>query len=97
MTIQGAVNSLYQIAVTEGKATSTKRLDSLAQFCIAELAKRGLEGAVAEAKLPGGGREKSWDVAWTLTAGFMAPRGGSCSSVASRGSRIDSRHLGASG
>ena len=66
MTIQDAVNSLYQIAVTEGKATSTKRLDSLARFCIEQLAKRGLEGAVAEAKLPGGGREKSWDVAWTL-------------------------------
>ena len=66
MTIQDAVNSLYQIAVTEGKATSTKRLDSLARFCIEELAKRGLEEAVAEAKLPGGGREKSWDVAWTL-------------------------------
>ncbi len=66
MTIQDAVSSLHQIAVTEGKATSTKRLDSLARFCIAELAKRGLEGAVAEAKLPGGGREKSWDVAWML-------------------------------
>ena len=55
MTIQDAVNSLYQIAVAEGKATSTKRLDSLARFCIAELAKRGLEGAVAEAKRLGRG------------------------------------------
>ena len=66
MTIQDAVDSLYLIAVTEGKATSTKRLDDLARYCIAELAKRGLDGAVMEAKLPGGGREKSWDVAWSM-------------------------------
>ncbi len=66
MTIQDAVDSLYRIAVTEGKATSPKRLDDLARYCIAELAKRGLDGAVMEAKLPGGGREKSWDVAWSM-------------------------------
>ena len=68
MTLQNAVDSLYRIAVAQGKATSTKRLDALAQYCIGELEKRGLEGAVAEAKLPGGGREKSWDVAWHLDA-----------------------------
>ena len=66
MTLQQAVDSLYQIAVVEGKSTSTKRLDGLARFCIAELATRGLSGAVTEARLPGGGREKSWDVAWSL-------------------------------
>ena len=66
MTLQDAVDSLYRIAVVEGKSTSTKRLDGLARFCIEELAKRGLGGAVTEAKLPGGGREKSWDVAWSM-------------------------------
>ncbi|MDE2654094.1 MAG: hypothetical protein OXI71_09800 [Gemmatimonadota bacterium] len=66
MTLQEAVDHLYQIAVVEGKATSTKRLDGLAQFCVAELARRGLDGAVTETKLPGGGREKSWDVAWSM-------------------------------
>ena len=66
MTLQDAVDSLYSIAVVEGKATSTKRLEGLAQFCIEELVKRGLDGAVTEAKLPGGGREKSWDVAWKM-------------------------------
>lgn len=66
MTIQDAVDSLYRIAVTEGKATSSRRLDGLARFCVGELAGRGLQGAVTEAKLPGGGREKSWDVAWRL-------------------------------
>ena len=66
MTLQDAVDSLYRIAVTEGKATSTKRLDGLARFCVTELASRGLHDAVTEAKLPGGGREKSWDVAWRM-------------------------------
>ncbi len=59
MKLQEAVDYLYQIAVVEGKATSTKRLDGLAQFCVSELARRGLDGAVTEAKLPGGGRAKS--------------------------------------
>lgn len=49
-----AVDSLYRIAVTEGKATSTRRLDGLARFCVAELASRGLHDAVTEAKLPAG-------------------------------------------
>lgn len=66
MTLQDAVDSLYRIAVVEGKATSTRRLDDLARFCMAELSARGLPEAVTEAKLPGGGREKSWDVAWHL-------------------------------
>ena len=66
MNLQDAVDHLYQIAVVEGKATSTKRLDGLAQFCVAELASRGLDGAITETKLPGGGREKSWDVAWSM-------------------------------
>ena len=66
MTLQDAVDSLYRIAVVEGKATSTKRLDGLAEFCVAELGTRGLVDAVTEVKLPGGGREKSWDVAWSL-------------------------------
>ena len=66
MTLQEAVESLYRIAILERKPTSTKRLDGLARLCIAELAKRRLTGAVTEAKLPGGGREKAWDVAWNM-------------------------------
>ena len=46
--------------------TSTRRLKGLAQFRIKELASRGLQGAVTEAKLPGGGRKKSWDVARSM-------------------------------
>ena len=66
MSLQDAVNTLYRIAVVQGRTTSTKRLDGLAGFCVRELAVRGLRGAVTEAKLPGGGREKSWDVAWSM-------------------------------
>ncbi len=70
LTIQDAVDSLYEKAVVEAKATSTKRLDGLAGFCIRELAKRGLVGAVTEAKIPGGGRSKVWDVAWNLNSKY---------------------------
>ncbi len=41
-------------------------MDGLARFCVAELASRGLHHAVTEVTLPGGGREKSWDVAWRM-------------------------------
>jgi hypothetical protein len=64
ISLQEAVESLYRIAVTEAKTTSTIRLQSLARYCIQELSARGLAGAEAEVVLPGGGREKQWDVAW---------------------------------
>ena len=64
MTLQDAVDSLYRIAVVEGKSTSTKRLEGLARFCVDELERRGLTGAEQEVTLPGGARPKSWDVSW---------------------------------
>ena len=64
ITDQDAVNDLYRIAVTERKATSTARLDVLADFCVQELMSRGLKGVEKEASIPGAGREKQWDVAW---------------------------------
>ena len=64
ITAQDAVDHLYRIAVTENKATSTARLDTLAEFCVQELARRGLRGAEQEASIPGAGRRKRWDVAW---------------------------------
>lgn len=66
MTLNEAIDSLYEIAVTQGKATSTIRLQGLADYCVQELARRGLEGAETDATIPGGGREKQWDVAWKL-------------------------------
>ena len=63
-SLEGAIRDLYRIAVEEEKATSTKRLSILAQTCIQGLAARGLHGAEAEVTIPGGGRDKDWDVAW---------------------------------
>lgn len=40
-------------------------LAALASFCVDQLAQRGLAGAQTELSLEGGGRSKSWDVAWT--------------------------------
>ena len=64
ITAQAAVDRLYRIAVTQGKATSTARLEVLADFCVQELHHRGLKGVEKEAAVPGAGREKRWDVAW---------------------------------
>ena len=64
ITAQQAVEHLYRVAVTENKATSTARLDTLAEFCVQELSRRGLLGVEKEASIPGAGREKRWDVAW---------------------------------
>ena len=63
ITAQDAVDALYRIAVTEEKATSTARLDVLADFCVQELTCRGLKDVEKEASIPGAGREKKWDVA----------------------------------
>ena len=61
---QDAVDDLYRIAVTEEKATSTSRLDVLADYCVQELTRRGLTDVEKEAAIPGAVREKKWDVAW---------------------------------
>ncbi len=65
ISLQSAVDWLYRIAVTEVKTTSTIRLQSLANFCIQQLAIRGLPDAKAEVQIPGGGRPKQWDVSWS--------------------------------
>ncbi len=64
ITAQEAVDDLYRIAVTEESSTSTARLDLLADFCVQEVNRRGLKDVEKEATIPGGGREKKWDVAW---------------------------------
>ena len=58
MTLTEAIDSLYNIAVIQGKATSTIRLQGLADYCVQELARRGLQDAETEVTIPGGGREK---------------------------------------
>lgn len=64
ISAQDAVDDLYRIAVTERKATSTARLDVLADYCVQELELRGLNDVEKEASIPGAGRAKRWDVAW---------------------------------
>ncbi len=64
ISIQKAIDDLYRIAVAEDKATSTTRLETLADFCVQELVRRGLQGVEKEASIPGAGRNKKWDVAW---------------------------------
>jgi hypothetical protein len=64
VTLSATITALHDIAVVQGKTTSTARLKLLAEFCRQELASRGLEGAEIEAEIAGGGRSKEWDVAW---------------------------------
>lgn len=64
VSMQDAINALFNTAVTGGKRTSTTRLDVLAEFCVQELEKRGLLNAETEVNVPGAGRTKQWDVAW---------------------------------
>ena len=66
ISIQDAVDSLYRIAVAEGKRQSPNRLGVLADMCIEELDQRGITGAAKELRVPGIGRTKTWDVAWPL-------------------------------
>ena len=65
ISIQDAIDDLFRIAVAEDKATSTTRLETLADYCVQELVRRGLRGVEKEASIPGAGRDKKWDVAWS--------------------------------
>ena len=65
ITLRHAVESLYQISVIENKASSTKRLERLADLCIQELGAREVKDARKEVAIPGIGRDKQWDIAWT--------------------------------
>ena len=70
LTLTDAIGDLYKLAVSQEKTQSPARLSMLADFCIQELGKRGLHGAVAEQNLPGAGRTKNWDVAWEYDGKF---------------------------
>lgn len=62
ITLQEAVNDLYNIVWVRGSKTSTVRLRTLANYCVQELALRGLHGAMAEDTITGWVRPKDWDV-----------------------------------
>ena len=61
-TVKEAVQHLYNTAAQT--PTSTLRLHSLAEYCVGQLASRGLTGVQFEVTLPGGAREKNWDLAY---------------------------------
>ena len=63
-TIQDAIADLYRSARTDRTTTSTARLQVLAEFCVQELAERGMEDARIDPEIPGFARAKDWDVAW---------------------------------
>lgn len=65
ITIHDAIEALHEIVYVEGKRQSPARLDRLADFCIEELGARGLTGAEKETAIPGFGRSKKWDLAWS--------------------------------
>lgn len=64
--LQQAVDHLYRTAVVDGSRTSTLRLSALADYCAHQLQVRGIDGVEKEVPIPGGGREKQWDIAWKL-------------------------------
>jgi hypothetical protein len=64
--LQDAIEHLYQTAVVDRSRTSTLRLQKLAQYCVEQLHHHGLPNVETEVTIPGGGREKQWDVAWQL-------------------------------
>jgi hypothetical protein len=64
ITVQDAIRHLYQVAVLQGATQSPSRLRVLADYCVQELAVRGMPGVLTEQIVPGGGRQKNWDVAW---------------------------------
>lgn len=70
ISLQDAVDHLYRLTVIDKRATSTQRLGGLAQYCIEQLEARGVRGALPEHEIPGGGRAKSWDVAWNYDGKF---------------------------
>jgi len=72
MMLRRAIENLYETAVKQRARTSTLRLRPLAEYCAAELEARGLLGAEIEAPVPGGGRPKFWDVAWSHGGKYRA-------------------------
>ena len=58
LTLQEAINHLYQTAILGRARTSTQRLKVLADYCVCQLDIRGLANAETDVVIPGGGREK---------------------------------------
>jgi hypothetical protein len=65
-SLQDTITDLYRIVVTSGAPQSPQRLSVLGSYCVDQLAIRGLPNTKVEQTLPGGAREKNWDIAWFL-------------------------------
>ena len=72
LTLQQAIDALYEKAVSQRAATSTLRLQELGKFCVQQLALRGLADVETEVAIPGAGRPKQWDVAWRYQGKYRA-------------------------
>lgn len=70
LTVGEAIEKFYEVAVRDQKRQSGTRLQGLGEFCVQELAARGMPGALMEQEIPGGGRQKNWDVAWKYDGKF---------------------------
>lgn len=57
-----AIDFLHDRVYVQGKTTSPKRMDDLAEYVIEELEARGIQGWETEVKLDAFAREKQWDV-----------------------------------
>lgn len=57
-----AIDFLHDRVYVQGKPTSPKRMDDLAEYVIGELESRGIRGWETEVKLDAFAREKQWDV-----------------------------------
>ena len=64
LTLENAIDDLFQKARRDKTITSTARLRVLAEFCVQELSERGMDGARIDPEIPGFARAKDWDVAW---------------------------------
>lgn len=63
-TLQQAIQELYNIAITNNKKSSTKRLDRLADYCIEQFEMKGLKNVEKEGNVKGFVKDKNWDVCW---------------------------------
>jgi hypothetical protein len=63
-TLQEGIEFLYQKAIVEKKSQSPIRMRPVADYCIEQLALRGLDGCLAEQPVRGHLRTKQWDVAY---------------------------------
>lgn len=61
-SLQDTIEYLHDLVYVQEKATSPKRMDLLADFCIEEMEDRGINGWETEVSLNAFARDKNWDI-----------------------------------